>query len=455
MVVRRTLWAVLLLWVVCPGAFAAGPITLATDAGYESNVSYPSPSGLAAHVNQPHAFYVASARKTYFCYEGQKSSGNYSLRMNYYDHVTGLPGTPQVIVANTGSNDVHIGPACIQDASGYFHLVYGDGNVALSWVKSTNPNDITAWGSPSIIVAGAGNGIYAGLTKLPSGTLVVFYEDDNTSGSFEARPVFVKTLALGGTSWSGATKIWEETATNYKVSFKLQRQSSDGVIHMIWENFWWNDATDNRTHHIYYAKSTNGTTWTDAAGNSLTVPMTNAVPKAFTTASADTTHGTEALDIDFDEALRPVILLIDGTLQQNFVLSRLCVTACAYKVATWTGSAWVASTVVASGPATLSARASIKVRNSQNIEVYYSDVTGEVPLYGTLKRTVFDGTAWSTPVALSTGGDSTATFYATRVEQAQGDVELMWGQGTSEPSKVMGWGLGSSLVSSNILMLMR
>ena len=284
-----------------------------TDGALEGSI----PAAWYGDIANPVAIYNASQNKTYIVYQFKDGSGNCDRKILYYDHATNIFSSATEIGGTTKVDD-HGQPAIVIDASGYIYVFYyGGGATDIYFKKSTNVYDITSWGAQQTVPLGYHT--YSQPHLHSDGNIYLFYLDYEGG-----TPSYCCFNRFNGTSWLGETKIIDpSTYYPYALSFR----DSSGTFHVAWN--WYNGSIRK---DIYYMKSTDGgSTWTEADGTSLTIPVSETTGEKVHDSGVN--YCNIALgDLQADSTGKPLILF-----NSNQV----------YKIARWNGTAWVVSTVIA------------------------------------------------------------------------------------------------------------
>jgi type IX secretion system substrate protein len=116
-----------------------------------------------------------------------------------------------------------------------------DGNFEVYYKRS--PDEGISWGSDSRLTISAGTSWFASLAASGSEVHVIWMDDRD--GNFE---IYYKRSADGGLSWSGDTRLTNDTAISQFPSIAL----SGSIVNVIWQ-----DSRDGNTE-IYYKRSPDG-----------------------------------------------------------------------------------------------------------------------------------------------------------------------------------------------------
>lgn len=168
--------------------------------------------------------------------------------------------------SNTPTNDVmynsqvdsHGNPALMVDGSGYVHIFFGCHFSPLLHYKSNSPYQINGWTQQSDVDSSA---TYPQLLK--SGTnYVLSYRDANADWGY-------RTSSDNLSTFSAFNVVWDSTDTNHRFYAQVAYRT-DGKL--AFSATFCDVATAIRTN-VYYVYL-DGSTWKNAAGVAVTVPIT-------------------------------------------------------------------------------------------------------------------------------------------------------------------------------------
>lgn len=193
-------------------------------------------------------------------------------RMTVAKRTLGSTVWSRYILPTTTGWDSHNYIAMAIDDSGYIHISGNMHNVALIYLRSTRPYDITAFTSPGMVGTNETSVTYPVFIKGPNGKLIFQYRDGG-SGS-------------GNTLWNNynlTTKKWTRigstvlsgggTVNAYPSTPIL---GPDGYFHIIW--MWRETPVANTNHDLSHMKSLDLATWYTMSGTRLTLPVTMTTP---------------------------------------------------------------------------------------------------------------------------------------------------------------------------------
>jgi len=276
------------------------------------------PDGLAKAFggNQnPSAVYVPSQDKTYIVY----AASDDHPRILYYDHTSN--SFSEIVNIGGSALDYHGIPVIAVDSDGYIHVFYG--HYPLYYKKSTNPYDITSWGSERVI---ADEGVYQN-AYFHGGTLYLLFLYRYVVGS-DYQLVFKKSTD-GGSSWSSLTKLTDfNLGGSEDILYGKYIIDSNGVIHAAWS---WYKTSLNKRVNIYYMKSEDGgSTWKKADGTVLSIPVDESTAEKVYDSGTDFCDASSG-DLQADSNSRPLILFSSNKI---------------YKLARWNGASWDINDIV-------------------------------------------------------------------------------------------------------------
>ena len=249
------------------------------------------------------ARYHGTHDRTYFTW-GDKTLGNGTVCINYYDHDTSVLGVPVYMGWGIGT-DAHNSPALHIIPSGtyagYILVVWKDtsGNMLLR--RSSNPEDLDNWDSPQTIT---GSGLYRQLVHIGDGKDALFDVEGNIVPDNYYNFGY-RTTSDGGQTWSSRTVIVQDGTGGWDYGVVV---TNGNATHIAWQ---W---TSHDVHYVY--SPDNLATWrTQGNSTPLSLPVTR-------------TTGEEVLsyyqcwteDIQVDGSGSPVISFIkmaDGSTVGN------------------------------------------------------------------------------------------------------------------------------------------
>lgn len=236
-----------------------------------------------------------------------------------------VAGNPLVLPVDT---DSHNTVCMIVDAQGYIHVAANMHGDVLRYVKSTNPNDITAWTAPGMTGLNETQMTYPRFALHPDGTLFYMYRD-GASGNGD---IYLNRKNVGG-SWTQLGMLAAGKATNenpYESRFVISANGTLGVA------FTWrpNGGDHNTNADVHFIKSTDkGATWQSVSGAAVTIPLVHVDTTALALATAATNSGIInqfGLDLDADDYPHIALTLADGATPDRNIHHLY-----------WDGAAWV------------------------------------------------------------------------------------------------------------------
>jgi len=244
--------------------------------------------------------------RTYFVY----LSDTFEHRILYYDHDS-QSWSSSVKVADCVENDLHENPAITIDNGGYIYVFYNaHGNMRMK--KSTNPEDITSWGSA--IDPTDGYGTYPKCFVDSSNTIYLLHMHH---GSDSPNVLAFTKSTDGGNTWANET-IVVNLGSDYCYAFKAIIDSSD-TIHLAFSIY---DSSESSRRDVFYMQSTDGgDTWQKADGTSISIPAGEGdVDKAY-----DSVGFCQGFDLVIDSNNYPIMAYSDDKV---------------YGIVRWNGSTW-------------------------------------------------------------------------------------------------------------------
>ena len=305
---------------------------------------YKYSGGFATYPQQhvPIAIHSPERGRTYFVFGG--SAGKVSERgdelehlVSYYDHATGTVPRP-VRILRKRTEDAHDNPVLSIDADGHlFVFSSAHGTSRPSYVhRSKRPHDITEWE-----LLEKTNFSYPQPWYLPQSKRFLFLHTIYVKGE---RTLNWKTSA-DGRVWSAPRLLAHLEMGDYQVSFR------DGDTDRVATAFDLHPAEGragkglNYRTNLYFAETRDaGATWTNAAGETLALPLREAANPALVRDYRREDLSVYLKDIAFTAAGEPVILYLTskgfnpGDASGPFQ----------WHTARWDGRAWVFRASVAS-----------------------------------------------------------------------------------------------------------
>lgn len=390
---------------------------------------YGSPAGTFFTSTRPQAIrFSGTHNRTYFVYGG---NGNpLTSRINYYDHDSSTFGTAVTVANNPAGLDAHGNPSLAIDASGYLYVFNGSETSAFLVLKSTNPEDISAWDAPVQISATAEEypqPLWVGAT------LYLFFRH-TVSESPYIKSFGYKLSTDSGATWSAYTEIVRFAApTNI---YAVVNKGTDNSVHIAWSVYRYASGADLDFKNVFYTYTTDFITWRKRGGTGLTLPMTGVTSDLVYASGAEDDW---VLDLGLDSNNNPIILSIIGT-RDAVDDNRGTFAFYLHKYSSGWGRA-----LIAIGADHLFDRGTLHIVDDNNIRAYltlggaYKDDGGEIQEY----RSVDGGATWEyyQNITNNTGSQNN---YPKLVVNALSTFELLFGQGNVAPALLKGYGSASN-----------
>lgn len=225
----------------------------------------------------------------------------------------GVAGNPLAIPASP--EDFHLLPRISVDSSGYIHVTANFHTDVFRYVRSTNPNDITAWATNTANMPQDGTqNSYPTFVKCNDGTLLCFYRR-GPSGNGDLWLNKLTTVATG--VWTSVGKILDgitDTLSSYWNHISIERANSahPGRIHMSWT---WRNGAPYNYNVVYGYSDDNGTTWRQTNGTAYTLPLRASGGEVAVTTAQANTGLLNSCGMDVDLQGRPHIAMFywDGS----------------------------------------------------------------------------------------------------------------------------------------------
>lgn len=260
----------------------------------------------------PHeAIYVPSEGILIGTYQGD----NLRPWMWAFDPETQERTASPVSIGGSGlTNDSHGAPELAIDDSGYIYVYWGCHAGLVYWRKSTNPYDVSAWGTQySISIAGT----YPGVYKIGS-SWYLFHR------SHTVYPLaWAYNVSADLSSWGSNVDFLTPEGGN-DAPYLIAQQDPIGRMHFLW-CLWDRVALTNR--NLYYACADDMSTIHKADGTPYSLPITTAAAECLITAPE---ARAQYSDINFDASNRPCIMANVGFYWTFF---------------RWTGTEWATTTI--------------------------------------------------------------------------------------------------------------
>ena len=289
--------------------------------------------------------------KTYIVYQGVDADP-YIIT---YTHSTSTWSSPVKVGTNplnhlTDQN--HGEPAMLVDLTGYIHIIFGSHMTEPVYVKSTNPEDITAWTNMTPPVVDPEDCSYPQLIQFSTGRIYLLYRVD-------AAPMIwsIRTSDNGGSNWSAATQITADYAYP-----KIIKGTGDNFhLAIIGDG----NVTRENVYYIYF----DGTNYKNIAGDTLSLPV--AIADASDIIVRDSGGNYVMLaTIDVNASNEPFLFFLESTAATEFC-------TCNYKIAKYEDAVWVVVDTGAVADSAVDYASAIDVLNDK-IDIYAN--TGSEPI---------------------------------------------------------------------------
>ena len=371
----------------------------------------------------PMAVYAPEVHKTFFVYGGTPdASTTYLLCMaGCYDHRSGMLSKP-VVVHDKGAYgviDPHDNPTIQIDRDGYVWVfVAGRGNTRPGKrFRSDKPFDISSFSFVNESIMAYPQVFY----DREKGFFLFFTRYDGK------RRTFFQT-SEDGVSWSERQMIASIMEPGDSLSGHYQLTNYDGKKLVCTFNRHLNGSCDTRTN-IYYIQSEDwGKTWTNAAGEKVTLPVTREEGPALVRNFRLEGRNCYIKDINFDKDGHPVILYLTSDNHRTGPEGGLRNWECAH----WNGQKWEYSFITHSTHCYDSGSLYIDGDNWDVIAPtqpgpQYWGTGGEMALW----RTENEGVIWEKFKDLTRGSVRNHS-YARRPLHAHPDFYAFWADGNPD-----------------------
>ncbi len=201
--------------------------------------------------------------RTYITYMGSDQG----IYVTYFDHDTQLFALPvRIGVVTVNGAPGHGAPSILVDSSGYIYVFYNAHFTNMPFKKSTNPEDISAWGGVQTITE-TGEATYP--APIEVGTdIYLFYRE--RIDSFEGNLRYVKS-ADGGSNWDAAVNVADFGAN--EMLYSLVVKGGDGRVHACWSRYPQPSADPWPRFDVYYAYTVDFSTWYKRDGTPVALPI--------------------------------------------------------------------------------------------------------------------------------------------------------------------------------------
>jgi len=283
-----------------------------------------SPQGTSWNYVQPQAYYYSSANTcTYVVYMDDARD----TCVSKFDHTTKL-WADSVQVYTEGEANNHAASCIFVDSSGYIHVIGGEYTGAadgLKHYKSTNPEDISAWGDAGTIENVEALTLPYALVR-DNGDIWLFSRDKH--GANDSRTA-LNISTDDGANWQTMKHIIDSDERPY---FGGAVEDDSGNIWIAWTH----SNAGGSSENTYCAKCVGAAsgTWKAADDTVVTAPFDGTEAETCVAATASNSE-TFPVDITLVDD-KPLIVYNDDTgVAGDWTL----------KTAKWSGSAWSTHTV--------------------------------------------------------------------------------------------------------------
>lgn len=168
------------------------------------------------------------------------------------------------------ATDAHKSISIMVDGAGYLHMVWGQHNNKLNYVRSTTPGSLTLTEKLSMTGLKEGRLSYPEFYRLHNGNLLFFYRDGGSGNG----SLLINYYDCAKQRW---TQLQDNLIDGEGKRSAYWQVTTDvkGTIHISWV---WRETPDVASNHdIAYACSTDGgKTWQKSNGQKYTLPITAA-----------------------------------------------------------------------------------------------------------------------------------------------------------------------------------
>jgi putative BNR repeat neuraminidase len=304
--------------------------------GDEYVYKYSGGLGTYCAKHKPFAVYCAKAHKTFFCYGGTNKDSNRKLvhMVSYFDHATGKVPRPTVLL-DKKTSDAHDNPVIAVDAKGYIWIFStSHGTSRPSYIhKSKLPYDINEFELIPATKIQDGKEVpitnfsYMQSWYLPDKGFICFF----TRYNYPADRTSCFMTSSDGVKWSQ----WQRLAAIGKGHYQISACKGDKAGTAF--NYHPDPKGLNWRTNLYYIETLDfGKTWHNAAGQKITVPLTQAKNAVLVNDYQTENLNVYLKDIRYDEQGRPVILFITSKGYQSGPKND----PRTWTTARWTGTKW-------------------------------------------------------------------------------------------------------------------
>lgn len=344
-------------------------------------------------LTQPFAMrYNGTHDRTYIVWQGPKSTGAAGdPYITYYDHDEAALGnnpwsahTKVAVNSATTGTSYDSTPSIMITDNGYILISYGsDGTgAAMKVIKSTNVEDITAWGD----ALNVDNAYYNTFVKRANGDIYLFYQYLSAPG--ETRKYAYKKTTDGGANWGSRVALIDFTddggQAGDQVFAYFTYDSVNDYIQAVFSHW---DASQigeyNYAQDLWHLTIHPDDKINDMAGgydSTTALSYTNAISGTykFQVIESGALNGTfnPTISIDSSGGVHILVPISTGNIAP-FVQSYI----------TWTGSAWTTpQSICEVWPLSI---ANLDIISSTNIDAYFTDANADMVKYN------LNGSTWT------------------------------------------------------------
>jgi hypothetical protein len=318
--------------------------------GDEYVYKYSGGLGTYCAKHQPFAIYSEKAKKTFFCYGGTTKTDYQRLHhmVSYYDHATGMVPRPTVLL-DKQTDDAHDNPVISLDSEGHIWIFStAHGRLRDAFVhRSTKPYDVTAFErvQPYRMVKGKKSPItnfsYMQAWNVPGHGFVLFftkYEEWRRETCF--------ATSADGIWWTNWMQLADIQEGHYQISVAGSGKAACTFNYhpRAFRGDTGKKGLNWRTNLYYMETPDHGRTWYAADGSELKVPLKDPINSALVRNFEQEGLLVYIKDIGLDSSGHPLILFLTS---KGYVLGPKNDPR-TWRLARWTGKAWVFSEITTS-----------------------------------------------------------------------------------------------------------
>jgi hypothetical protein len=273
--------------------------------------------------HRPLAVYCSEVDRTFFCYGGTNRQGSTLWHMvSYFDHATGKVPRPTFLL-DKQTTDAHDNPVMAVDDKGYLWIFSSShGTARPSYISvSTKPYSIeefrrvteTNFSYPQPFFQ-KGHGFLFPQTIYKGGR--AFYFQSSPDGEQWSEPRLVSLIDHG--------------------HYQISESAGSGRLGSAFNYHPQGKGLNWRTNLYYVETRDGGTTWCDASGNQLELPLTKPDNEALVHDFASQHRNVYMKDLVFDAEQHPIILFVTSKGWQAGPVNDPRI----WQTARWTGDRW-------------------------------------------------------------------------------------------------------------------